>query len=31
MGGNEGGGMPGFALMLTPEQIAAIVDYERSL
>lgn len=31
MGGNEGGGMPGFENMLTPEQIAAIVDYERSL
>jgi mono/diheme cytochrome c family protein len=31
VGGNEGGGMPGFAQMLTPEQIAAIVDYERSL
>jgi mono/diheme cytochrome c family protein len=31
VGGNEGGGMPGFAEMLTPEQIAAIVDYERSL
>jgi mono/diheme cytochrome c family protein len=31
MGGNEGGGMPGFADMLTREQIEAIVDYERSL
>jgi mono/diheme cytochrome c family protein len=31
MGGNEGGGMPGFGLMLTPKQIQAIVDYERSL
>lgn len=31
VGGNEGGGMPGFGEMLTPEQIAAIVDYERSL
>jgi mono/diheme cytochrome c family protein len=31
VGGDEGGGMPGFAQMLTPEQIAAIVDYERSL
>ena len=31
MGGNEGGGMPGFENLLTPEQIAAIVDYERSL
>ena len=26
-----GGGMPHFGLMLTPAQIAAIVDYERSL
>lgn len=31
VGGNEGGGMPGFGVMLTPEQIAAIVEYERSL
>jgi mono/diheme cytochrome c family protein len=31
VGGNEGGGMPGFGQMLTPEQIRAIVDYERSL
>jgi len=31
MGGNEGGGMPGFGQMLSPEQIAAIVDYVRSL
>lgn len=31
MGGNEGGGMPGFGRMLTDEQIAAIVDYVRSL
>lgn len=31
MGGNEGGGMPGFGRMLTEEQIAAIVDYVRGL
>jgi len=31
MGGNEGGGMPGFGSLLTPEQISAIVDYERTL
>lgn len=31
VGGNEGGGMPGFGQMLTAEQIQAIVDYERSL
>jgi mono/diheme cytochrome c family protein len=31
VGGNEGGGMPGFGQMLTADQIAAIVDYERSL
>ena len=31
VGGNEAGGMPGFGEMLTPEQIKAIVDYERSL
>ena len=31
MGGDEGGGMPGFADMLTREQIEAIVDYERGL
>jgi mono/diheme cytochrome c family protein len=30
-GGNEGGGMPGFASILTKEQIKAIVDYERGL
>jgi mono/diheme cytochrome c family protein len=30
-GGNEGGGMPGFGSVLTPEQIEAIVKYERSL
>ena len=29
--GYEGGGMPFFGKMLTPEQIKAIVDYERSL
>jgi mono/diheme cytochrome c family protein len=31
VGGNEGGGMPGFAGMLTRQQVEAIVDYERSL
>ncbi|MGI8807081.1 MAG: c-type cytochrome [Acidimicrobiales bacterium] len=31
VGGDEGGGMPGFAKMLTAEQIRAIVDYERTL
>ena len=31
VGGDEGGGMPGFGRMLTKEQIEAIVDYERSL
>lgn len=31
VGGDEGGGMPGFGSMLTAEQIEAIVDYERSL
>jgi mono/diheme cytochrome c family protein len=31
VGGNEGGGMPGFGQMLTAEQIEAIVKYERSL
>ena len=31
MGGNEGGGMPGFGRMLTEDQIAAIVDYVRGL
>lgn len=31
VGGNEGGGMPGFAKMLTKEQIEAIVEYERGL
>jgi mono/diheme cytochrome c family protein len=31
MGGNEGGGMPGFGSILTKEQIQAIVDYERTL
>ena len=30
-GGNEGGGMPGFGMVLTAEQIAAIVEYERGL
>ncbi|MEO7836677.1 MAG: cytochrome c [Acidimicrobiales bacterium] len=29
--GYEGGGMPFFGKVLTPEQIEAIVDYERSL
>ena len=31
VGGNEGGGMPGFGNMLTEEQIRAIVEYERGL
>lgn len=31
VGGNEGGGMPGFGNMLTEEQIKAIVEYERGL
>lgn len=31
VGGDEAGGMPGFGEMLTPEQIRAIVEYERSL
>jgi mono/diheme cytochrome c family protein len=31
VGGNEAGGMPGFGEMLTPEQIKAVVEYERSL
>ena len=31
VGGDEGGGMPGFGRMLTKEQIEAIVEYERSL
>ena len=31
VGGNEGGGMPGFGETLSPEQIKAIVQYERSL
>jgi mono/diheme cytochrome c family protein len=31
IGQSAGGGMPHFANMLAPEQIAAIVDYERSL
>ena len=31
LGGDEGGGMPGFGGMLTAEQIEAIVDYERGL
>lgn len=31
VGGNEGGGMPGFGQVLTKEQIAAIVEYERAL
>ena len=30
-GGNEGGGMPGFGSVLTPEQIQAIIEYERGL
>jgi mono/diheme cytochrome c family protein len=31
VGGDEAGGMPGFGDMLAPEQIKAIVDYERAL
>ncbi|HUP87181.1 MAG TPA: c-type cytochrome [Acidimicrobiales bacterium] len=31
VGGNEGGGMPGFGKLLTPEQIQAIIKYERGL
>ena len=31
IGGRESGGMPGFGQLLTEEQIAAIVDYERGL
>lgn len=31
VGGDEGGGMPGFGKMLTREQIKAIVEYERGL
>lgn len=31
VGGNEGGGMPGFGHILTKQQIQAIVDYERTL
>jgi len=31
LGGDEGGGMPGFGTTLTPAQINAIVDYERGL
>jgi mono/diheme cytochrome c family protein len=31
VGSNAGGGMPGFAQTLTPEQIAAVVQYERGL
>jgi mono/diheme cytochrome c family protein len=31
VGGNEGGGMPGFGQVLTAEEIKAIVDYERGL
>ncbi|MDQ3679108.1 MAG: cytochrome c [Actinomycetota bacterium] len=31
VGGNEAGGMPGFGETLAPEQIKAIVAYERSL
>ena len=31
VGGDEGGGMPGFANELTKEQIQAIIDYERGL
>ena len=32
VGGDEGGGMPGFGqMLLTEAQIRAIVEYERSL
>ncbi len=31
VGGDEGGGMPGFGQVLTAEQIQAIIDYERGL
>ncbi len=31
VGGDEGGGMPGFGEMLTPEQIRGVVEYERTL
>lgn len=31
LGGDEGGGMPAFGKMLTPEQIEAVVEYERGL
>ena len=31
VGGNEAGGMPGFGNLLTPEQLRAVVEYERSL
>ena len=31
VGDDAGGGMPGFGAQLTPEQIEAIVDYERGL
>jgi len=31
VGGDEAGGMPGFGDMLAPEQIKAIVEYERGL
>jgi len=31
VGGDEGGGMPGFAQVLTDAQIQAIIDYERGL
>lgn len=31
VGGNEGGGMPGFGNVLTASQIRAIIDYERNL
>ncbi|HSH58820.1 MAG TPA: c-type cytochrome [Acidimicrobiales bacterium] len=31
VGGDEAGGMPGFGEMLTPEQIKAVVEYERGL
>ncbi len=31
VGGDEGGGMPGFASVLTKDQIRAIIEYERGL
>jgi mono/diheme cytochrome c family protein len=31
VGGDEGGGMPGFGAILTKDQIKSIIDYERGL